>query len=367
MIVFSVAQLSLLLLSTDAEFVLTIILVVVVIVAYFVVQLTIHNNSLTGYLFVGVAGVLLIAYYGFKIVRFAAADCPTCITQKKASLKEINTLNDLLRNCAPDFNATLSSDEANRSLQFQNLVIFGMVNIITVIVVFIIFVGFWCHQPGKKIMELCKRYAKELFSPVVFTMQRPKSVKNDMERGPQTPVVSKATEAVMDRWEGAKVSTQVASQTNNLPFDQGTIVIPSGRLPSVRSRPVGSSREGTLADDKALCRMSLTGAAEEADKSLALDKGSGAVAKSSAVMEETLGRSHNFCRCDIGQTEEIHYDLWTIQRWQNPKGRVVTPGNEVVVWRAVMSQMDNEIDSTFPRGEPKSVALCGSTTRASGI
>ena len=38
----------------------------------------------------------------------------------------------------------------------------------------------------------------------------------------------------------------------------------------------------------------------EADKSLALDKGSGAVAKSSAAMEETLGRSHNFCRCDIG-------------------------------------------------------------------
>ena len=52
----------------------------------------------------------------------------------------------------------------------------------------------------------------------------------------------------MDRWEGAKVSTQVASQTNNLPFDQGTIVIPSGRLLSVRSRPVGSSREGTLKD-----------------------------------------------------------------------------------------------------------------------
>ena len=61
----------------------------------------------------------------------------------------------------------------------------------------------------------------------------------------------------MDRWEGAKVSTQVASQTNNLPFDQGTIVIPSGRLPSVRSRPVGSSREGTLADDKALCMQNV--------------------------------------------------------------------------------------------------------------
>ena len=48
----------------------------------------------------------------------------------------------------------------------------------------------------------------------------------------------------------------------------------------------------------------------EADKSLILDKGSGAVAKSSAAMEE----------------------MWTIQRWQNQKGRVVTPGNEMVLW-----------------------------------
>ena len=38
----------------------------------------------------------------------------------------------------------------------------------------------------------------------------------------------------------------------------------------------------------------------EADRSLTLDKGSGPVAKSSAAMEETLGRSHDFCRCDIG-------------------------------------------------------------------
>ena len=35
----------------------------------------------------------------------------------------------------------------------------------------------------------------------------------------------------------------------------------------------------------------------EEDKSLALVKGSGAVAKSSAEMEETLAISHDFCRC----------------------------------------------------------------------
>ena len=38
----------------------------------------------------------------------------------------------------------------------------------------------------------------------------------------------------------------------------------------------------------------------EAYKSLSLDIGLGAVAKSSAAMEETLGRSHDFCRCDTG-------------------------------------------------------------------
>ena len=41
----------------------------------------------------------------------------------------------------------------------------------------------------------------------------------------------------------------------------------------------------------------------EADRSLAFDKRSGAVAKSSAAMEEALGRSHDFCRWDIGPGE----------------------------------------------------------------
>ena len=50
------------------------------------------------------------------------------------------------------------------------------------------------------------------------------------------------------------------SQTKNLPFDHayGTMVIPLGCLPSAQSRPVGSSREGTLAEDKALCRKSFS-------------------------------------------------------------------------------------------------------------
>ena len=48
----------------------------------------------------------------------------------------------------------------------------------------------------------------------------------------------------------------------------------------------------------------------EADNTLALDKGSETVAKSSAATEETLGRSHDFCRCDIGP--ERGGSLWPV-------------------------------------------------------
>ena len=46
------------------------------------------------------------------------------------------------------------------------------------------------------------------------------------------------------RRDGAYVSEQVASQTKRFPFFHGTMVIPSGRFPSERSRPVGSSLDG---------------------------------------------------------------------------------------------------------------------------
>ena len=53
------------------------------------------------------------------------------------------------------------------------------------------------------------------------------------------------------------MSGHVASQTRSLRLDQGTTVTPSGRFPSVRERPDGSRRDGTCADVKALCKMSL--------------------------------------------------------------------------------------------------------------
>ena len=57
-----------------------------------------------------------------------------------------------------------------------------------------------------------------------------------------------ASLAVAWRWKSQKVSTQVASHTKNLPFDQGTMVTPSGQLPSALYKPDGSSLLGMFAD-----------------------------------------------------------------------------------------------------------------------
>ena len=47
--------------------------------------------------------------------------------------------------------------------------------------------------------------------------------------------------------EAAIESQQVASQMRSRPWAHGVIVIPSGRLPSVRDSPWGSSTDGMLA------------------------------------------------------------------------------------------------------------------------
>ena len=151
-VVFSVAQLTLLLTPDNYEFGLTIILVVVAVVAYFVVQLTIHYNSLTGYLAIAITGILMFFYYTFKIVRFATESCPICLNLKDSLNAEYKSLQFLLETCAKSSNATLNA-ESDRSIQFQNLVIFASVNIVTTFIVFAIFFGFWCCQPGDQLMD----------------------------------------------------------------------------------------------------------------------------------------------------------------------------------------------------------------------
>ena len=51
----------------------------------------------------------------------------------------------------------------------------------------------------------------------------------------------------------------------------------------------------------------------EADKSLTLDKGSGAVARSLAAMEETFVDPMISVGVNLGQRDVGHYDLWTIE------------------------------------------------------
>eukprot|EP00731_Ephydatia_muelleri_P027309 Em0019g182a len=78
------------------------------------------------------------------------------------------------------------------------------------------------------------------------------------------------------------------------------LVIPSGVLPSSRSSHWTLAEPGTLAYDK-------------------------------TTTEPMRAERVHICTTVITKGQkEVHYDLWTIQRWQNPKGRVVTPGNEVV-------------------------------------
>ena len=127
-----------------------------------------------------------------------------------------------------------------------------------------------------------------MVSPVTCLRRLPRSLKNEKVSGPKGPAVSMATGVKMwhwlraayfscllrsawaatapaslvalGRWAGAKVSGQVASHTRSLPLFQGTSVTPSGRLPSERERPVGSSLEGKWVADIARWTMSLTAA-----------------------------------------------------------------------------------------------------------
>ncbi|KAL5475188.1 hypothetical protein EMCRGX_G027257 [Ephydatia muelleri] len=146
--VYFVAWMSLLLTPDNYEFGLTIILVVVVVVAYFAVQLTIRYNSFTGYVVIACAGILLVLYYAFKIWRFFKHNCPVCQDLTVNLENDHNALVWLLETCTNKSNLTLG-DEFNRSLQFKHLSIFAIVNLATTLLVIAIYLPFCCFQPGK--------------------------------------------------------------------------------------------------------------------------------------------------------------------------------------------------------------------------
>ena len=59
-----------------------------------------------------------------------------------------------------------------------------------------------------------------------------------------------AASAARIRFEDASVLTHVASQMRQRPREQGYTVIPSGRFPSPRSRPDGSSMDDSPAAER---------------------------------------------------------------------------------------------------------------------
>ena len=61
--------------------------------------------------------------------------------------------------------------------------------------------------------------------------------------------------AVRANAEGEKESTQVQSQMRHFPLEKGNTVMPSGRLPSLRSRPTISRTALKPADAKARLMM----------------------------------------------------------------------------------------------------------------
>ena len=62
--------------------------------------------------------------------------------------------------------------------------------------------------------------------------------------------------AVRANAEGEKESTHVESQMRHFPLENGNTVMPSGRLPSPRSRPTGSRTALKPADERSRLLMS---------------------------------------------------------------------------------------------------------------
>ena len=122
---------------------------------------------------------------------------------------------------------------------------------------------------------LCNRKLSDLGSPDAILIRLPSSLRKFPVSGPVAPHVSIATgwnRYMLSKWayfldfsvsacaaappgslmalrrlDVQKVSGHVTSQTRYLPWDQGIIVIPSGRFPSERCSPEGSSLEGMFA------------------------------------------------------------------------------------------------------------------------
>lgn len=132
----------------------------------------------------------------------------------------------------------------------------------------------------------CHSQAVSRGSPDTEVILAPSSRTNIFVDGPHAPAVSKDSGSKRNRcarslyflrflssasraaapgvlaaestWLSANVLAHVASHARHIPLVNGKTVMPSGRLPSPRSTPVGSKREGIRADSKARLMMSFS-------------------------------------------------------------------------------------------------------------
>ncbi|KAL5457089.1 hypothetical protein EMCRGX_G034328 [Ephydatia muelleri] len=163
-VVFSIAQVVLLLSTSDSEFGLSIVLAVAAILSYWVINAIVCREWLAGYFLLLVFGAIVVpAYYIYEVKRFATRQCPTCIRRdvelKMEKERIINLLNNLTDLSDPNcINITLLNETMfpdDRSLELQNLVIVALVNLVTSLVVLLVFVILW-KQRGKGLKELFK-------------------------------------------------------------------------------------------------------------------------------------------------------------------------------------------------------------------
>ena len=144
----------------------------------------------------------------------------------------------------------------------------------------------------------CSRKSVDLGSPDSVAIRRPRAFRKAVDLGPIAPMVSiaigvklwlagspryfsvflssafsatfPASWVACIRYEVAKVSGHVASQTSKRPACQGASVTPSGLFPSDLNRPVGSSLEGTWAAVRPRFTISLSAACRRCLPSLHL-------------------------------------------------------------------------------------------------
>lgn len=152
-ITFCIAEVVLLLPPHDPEFGLTIVMLVAAIVVCVLIHTLVQMEYLWAYICIALLSALLIAYYMFKVGRFASHSCPLCHI-----LDSRNKLNQtLIEICQHQTNLTNVTIPVARLDEITNLLIISLLNLVTTTIVFAVFIKVWCSR-GKGLKEHFAEY-----------------------------------------------------------------------------------------------------------------------------------------------------------------------------------------------------------------